>query len=108
VRGSKLIHRWNDLATASRPAVRFHEITQGVDPHSAHERHDDRSALEHLLAHSVAGGATLTDVQLYEASREDGRLAITDALGRLDGDGSSNAAAASRSSQRSRAASTTY
>ena len=23
-----LVHRWNDLATASHPAVRFHEITQ--------------------------------------------------------------------------------
>jgi hypothetical protein len=67
--------------------VRFHEITQGVDPYSAHERRDDRSVLEHLLADSVAGGAPLTDAQLYEACSDDRRLAVNDALGRLEGDG---------------------
>jgi hypothetical protein len=87
LRASRLIHRWNDLATASRPAVRFHEITQGVDPHAAHERRDDRSVLEYLLADSAAGGAPLSDAQLYDTFSEDKRLAITDALGRLDGDG---------------------
>jgi hypothetical protein len=87
LRASRLIHRWNDLATASRPAVRFHEITQSIDSDSAHERRDDRSVLEYLLAHSAAGGAPLTDAQLYDAFGEDKRLAITDALGRLDGDG---------------------
>lgn len=87
LRTSKLIHRWNDLATASRPAVRFHEITQGVDPHSAHERRDDRSLLEHLLAHSAAGGGPLADAQVYEAFSTDRQRGVTDALGRLDGDG---------------------
>ena len=31
LRACKLIHRWNDLAIARAPAVRFHEITQAVD-----------------------------------------------------------------------------
>jgi hypothetical protein len=32
LRTAGLIHRWNDLVTASRSAVRFHEITQSGDP----------------------------------------------------------------------------
>jgi DNA-binding GntR family transcriptional regulator len=67
--------------------VRFDEITHGGEPHAAHELRDDRSGLEYLLAHSVAGSAPLTDAELCEAFGEDKRLAITDALGRLHGDG---------------------
>ena len=37
LRASRLIHRWNDLATASRPAVRYREPTQAGDPDSAHD-----------------------------------------------------------------------
>ena len=45
-----LVHRWNDLATASQPAVRFHEITQSPkDPASERERHWDKAVLESLL-----------------------------------------------------------
>ena len=29
LRSSRLIHRWNDLAVASHPVVRFHEINHG-------------------------------------------------------------------------------
>jgi hypothetical protein len=87
LRASRLIHRWNDLVSPSRPAVRLYEVTQDVDPPSTGERHDDRAALEYLLAHSAAGGAPLTGGELYEAFGGDERLAITNALGRLDGDG---------------------
>lgn len=86
LRSSRLIHRWNDLATASRAAVVFHEITPGEDPDSAHERRDDRSVLELLLARTSEDGP-LTETQVYEQSGEDKRLQITDALARLDGAG---------------------
>jgi hypothetical protein len=43
LRTAGLIHRWNDLVTASRSAVRAHEITQSADdPASADERHHDK------------------------------------------------------------------
>jgi hypothetical protein len=38
LRAAKLIHRSNDLALASHPAVRFHEITQGGNPDSPEKR----------------------------------------------------------------------
>jgi hypothetical protein len=90
LRASKLIHRWNDLAVASHPAVRFHEITQGVDPDSAHEHHDDRTVLEALLARSAAGEGPLSEHDVSEtfaAEEKERRVATTDALGRLDGAG---------------------
>lgn len=90
LRASKLIHRWNDLAVASHPAVRFHEITQGVDPDSAHERRDDRTILEALLARSAADEGPLSEhdvSETFDAEEKARRIAITDALGRLDGAG---------------------
>jgi hypothetical protein len=85
LRASRLIHRWNDLSTPSRPAVRFHQITQSDDSDSIHEHHDDRALLEYLLADGA--GAPLTDEQVYEAFGEAKRVAITNSLSRLDGDG---------------------
>ncbi len=90
LRASKLIHRWNDLATASRPAVRNHELTQGGDPDSAHERRDDKAVLEGLLVRSADGEGPRTEEQICEAHgarKRKQRLAITDALNRLDGAG---------------------
>jgi len=89
LRASKLIHRWNDLATTSRPAVRFHEITQGVDPDSAHEFRADRSVLESLLARNAEGEGPLSELDIYKVfgAKKKRRLAITDALNRLDADG---------------------
>lgn len=90
LRSAKLIHRWNDLAVASRPAVRFCEITEGVDPDSAGERHDDKAVLESLLARSADGEGPRSEQQIFEAfgaKKKKRRLAIVDALDRLDGDG---------------------
>jgi len=73
LRASRLIHRWNDLATASRPAVRYYEITQGSDPDSADERHHDKGPR--------------SEEQIFEAfgaRKRKQRIAITDALNRLD------------------------
>ena len=39
LRTAGLIHRWNDLATASHAAVYFHEITQSIDPAAEGEHH---------------------------------------------------------------------
>jgi hypothetical protein len=44
-------------------------------------------AEDELLAHSAAGGGPLADAQVYEAFSTDRQRGITDALGRLDGDG---------------------
>ena len=90
LRACKLIHRWNDLAVASHPAVRFYEITQGADPDSAKERHDDKAVLEGLLVRSADGEGPRSEEQIYEAfgaRKRKQRLAITDALNRLDGAG---------------------
>jgi hypothetical protein len=88
LRACKLIHRWNDLAVASHPAVRFYEITQGGDPDSAKERHDDKAVLEGLLVRSADGEGPRSEEQIYEAfgaTKRKQQLAITDALNRLDG-----------------------
>jgi len=90
LRASKLIHRWNDLALASHPAVRFHEITQGGDPASAEERHYDKAVLEGLLVRSADGEGPRSEQQIHDAfgaKKQKKRLAITDALNRLDGAG---------------------
>jgi hypothetical protein len=87
LRASKLIHRWNDLATASRPAVRYYELTQGGDPASAHERGDDKAVLEGLLVRSADSEGPRTEEQIFEAHgahKRKQRIAITDALNRLD------------------------
>ncbi len=86
-----LVHRWNDLATATRSAVRFHEITQGSDPDSADERHHDKAVLESLLARATEGQRPISEDELYDAfgakETQQKLLAITDALDRLDAAG---------------------
>jgi hypothetical protein len=93
LRTSRLIHRWNDLAVASHPVVRFHEINQpgdGLSPGEARERHWDKAVLEGLLVRSADGEGPRTQQQTYEAfgaSKRKKKLAIDDALDRLDGAG---------------------
>jgi hypothetical protein len=89
LRTAGLIHRWNDLVTASRSAVRFHEITQGGDPASAEERHHDKAVLESLLVRASDDQGPLSEAELWEAfgAKEQMRLDITDALDRLDAAG---------------------
>lgn len=89
LRTAGLIHRWNDLVTASRSAVRFHEITQNGDPASAEERHHDKAVLESLLVRASDGQGPLSEEELWEAfsAKEQTQLDITDALDRLDAAG---------------------
>ena len=89
LRAAGLIHRWNDLVTASHPTVRFHELSQSGDQASAKERHDDRAVLDSLL---IRGGeqGPMSEQQIcsaFGAKKEKKRLAITDALDRLDAAG---------------------
>lgn len=93
LRAAKLIHRWNDLAVASHPAVRFHEIHHGGGPPSPgeiKERHWDKAVLDGLLVRSADGEGPCTEQQTYEAfgaSKQKKRIVIADALDRLDGAG---------------------
>jgi hypothetical protein len=86
-----LVHRWNDLATASHPAVRFHEITQSPkDPASARKRHWDKVVLESLLVRDRDGRGPLSQQDLrcaLGAMKKKQKLAITEAINRLDGAG---------------------
>ena len=93
LRSSRLIHRWNDLAVASHPAVRFHEINHGngqENPGEARERHWERAVLEGLLVRSAEGEGPITERQTYKAfgaKKKKMRLALADALNRLEGAG---------------------
>ena len=63
-----LIHRWNDLATASHPAMRFHEITQSPkDSASKRERHWDKAVLESLLVRDSDDQGPLSEQDLHYA-----------------------------------------
>jgi hypothetical protein len=92
LRTCKLIHRWNDLAVAAHAAVRYIEITHGgaTNPNDADERHHDKAVLEGLLVRNADGKGPLSEQQLFEAhgaTKKKRRLAITDALDRLEGAG---------------------
>jgi predicted transcriptional regulator len=90
LRTAGLIHRWNDLATASHPAIYYHEITQSTDPASQDEHHWDSAVLESLIVRGNDGQGPLTEKDLWEAfdaKDEKRRLNIVDALNRLDGAG---------------------
>lgn len=92
LRACKLIHRWNDLAVAAHAAVRYCEITHGdsTSPNDADERHHDKAVLEGLLVRSADGEGPRTEQQIFDAhdaNKQKHRLAITDALDRLEGAG---------------------
>jgi hypothetical protein len=60
LRVAGLIHRWNDLATATHAAVYYHEITQSKDPDSRHEHVWDSAVLESLIVRGNDGQGPLT------------------------------------------------
>jgi hypothetical protein len=76
--------------TATRSAVRSHEITQSSDPASAEERHHDKAVLESLLVRASDGQRPISEEELWDAfgaKETQQKLAITDALDRLDAAG---------------------
>jgi hypothetical protein len=90
LRTAGLIHRWNDLATASHAAVYYQEITQSTDPASEHEHHWDGAVLESLMVRGSDDQGPLTEQDLWEAfnaTDKKRKLNIADALDRLDGAG---------------------
>jgi hypothetical protein len=86
LRASRLIHRWNDLATPSRPAVRLNEINHTVDLAPTQER-DDRAMLDALLVRRSDAAAAMAETDLYDTLGGQSRTRVTSALGRLAGDG---------------------
>ncbi len=90
LRVAGLIHRWNDLATASHAATYYHEITQHTDPASTHEHHADKAVLESLIVRGNDGQRPLTEQDLWDAfsaRKKKQKLRIADALDRLEAAG---------------------
>jgi hypothetical protein len=72
--------------------VRYCEITQGraENQNDDDERHHDKAVLEGLLVRAADGEGTRSDEQIFQAhaaTEHEQRLAITDALGRLEAAG---------------------
>ncbi len=90
LRRAGLIHRWHDFVSATNAAVHFHEITHTWDHDSQHEWNTERQVMEILLTWSEGGKKWLSEKKIWRelrATKRRQRLAITDALNRLDGAG---------------------
>ncbi len=90
LRRAGLVHRWDEFVSATNAAVHFHDITQTRDDDSQHEWHTEHQALEILLAASEDGKMWLPEKKIWRvlrATKRHQRLAITDALNRLNGAG---------------------
>jgi predicted transcriptional regulator len=90
LRRAGLIHRWNDLATPSRPAVRLHEIKQNNSESPTDDDRCESAVLTTLLRRATAGEAPLTDAQVHgalSARKGKQRVRISGALHRLDAAG---------------------
>jgi hypothetical protein len=88
LRVAGLIHRWNDLVTASRAAVRFKEVTEPPDADLEFiTRRHDRPILELLL--SDAGNEPLSekDIRRLLDVTKDEKAVVVEALDRLDAAG---------------------
>jgi len=89
----KLIHHWNDLTVAAHATVRFHEISQAAEnltPSDREERHWEHTLLDELIVHSTHDQRPRTLEQTYEAfdaTKQETKLKIADALDRLHGAG---------------------
>lgn len=94
LRRAGLIHRWNDLATPSHPAVRLHAITHSDGKDGAGAVFEDcrrESAILEVLLRSASDGARpLSAEQLYDAlnaRKRKQQARINAALDRLDAAG---------------------
>jgi hypothetical protein len=89
LRRAGLIHRWNDLATPSRPAVRLHEVKQSNSENPT-DASCENAVLATLLPRATAGEAPLTDAQVHDAlgaRKRKQRARIGTALDGLDAAG---------------------
>jgi hypothetical protein len=90
LRRAGLVHRWEDFASATNAAVHFHDITQTRDSDSQHEWDIEHRVLDVLLTASKDGKKWLPEKKVWRvlrARQRRDRLAINDALDRLDGAG---------------------
>jgi predicted transcriptional regulator len=91
LRRAGLVHRWNDLATPSRPAVRLHEVKQSNSENIADDHRCESAVLATLLRRATAGEVPLlTDAQVHDAlgaRKRKQRARISTALDRLDAAG---------------------
>jgi hypothetical protein len=81
-----LIHRWGGLVSATRAAVRLHDIEHSQEPHTEYERRTERSVMGLLLAPSRNTTAPLSEKEIRHAIGANG-VDLTDALDRLYADG---------------------
>ena len=87
---ARLIHRWDEFVSATNAAVHLQDITQSCDCASQHEWDIEHRVLELLLAASDDDENLLSEKRIWRvlrATKKCRRLAITDALSRLDGAG---------------------
>lgn len=92
LRRAGVIHRWNDLATPSRPAAQFHQLKQdnGHGTTGADNGRCESAVLATLLRHTTAGEGPLSDERVHDAHgarKRKQRARISDALHRLDAAG---------------------
>jgi hypothetical protein len=90
LRRAGLIHRWNDLATPSRPAVRLHEVEQNNSENPIEDHRCESTVLTTLLRRAIAGEAPLTDAQVHDAlaaRKRKQQARINGALNHLDAAG---------------------
>ncbi len=80
-----LVHRWDELASATYAAAHFFGLTQSGDPHTEDDRRMEQSVLELLLTPSSRSTNPLSEHEigrLIGVKKKDA-LALTDALHRL-------------------------
>ncbi len=92
LRRAGLIHRWNDLATPSHPAVHLHAITHsdGEDAAGAEDCRRERAVLKVLLRSASDGARPLSAEQLHDAlnaRKRKQQARINAALDRMDAAG---------------------
>lgn len=85
-----LIHRWESFVSATNAAVHFHDLMHSYDRDSRHEWDIEHRVLTVLLTSSECGKKWLPEKKIWRvlrATKRRQRLAITDALNRLNGTG---------------------
>lgn len=85
-----LVHHWNGMVSATHAAVRFEDTTQSEDPGSEFERRHENAVLEVLLSSGSSHENPTPEKEIQrvlDAQKTKHKLAITDALTRLDGAG---------------------
>lgn len=81
------LHSWDEFVCATHALIRWHEIAEPDDPGSAFERKWERRILLLLLSGASNGLSEAEIMRELGAQSNGNKLAVTDALARLDGAG---------------------